>query len=92
MQHCERDGEEDEFEGHFPFFSFFLFFFEKTTVAVDAGLRELAVVGEEEEDVGLRWIGAGSGKGGENGELGWSGGDGLGIVVGGRQRDDGVRR
>lgn len=29
---------------------------------------------------------------GENGGLGWSGGDGLGIVVGGRQRDDGVRR
>lgn len=29
--------------------------------------------------------------GGENGGLGWSGGGGLGIVLGGRQRDDGVR-
>lgn len=55
MQHCERDGEEDEFEGHF-FFSFFFFcflIFEKTTVGVE--LRELAVVGEEEEeDLGVR--------------------------------------
>lgn len=49
MQYCERDGEEDEFEGHF--FFFFLFF--KTTVGVE--FRELAVVGEEEEeDLGLR--------------------------------------
>lgn len=56
-------------------------------------LRELAVVGEEEEeDLGLRWIGAGNDDGGENGGLGWSGVGGLGIVVGGRQRDDGVRR
>lgn len=55
-------------------------------------LRELAVVGEEEEeeDLGLRWIGAGNDDD-ENGGLEWSGGDGLGIVVGGRQRDDGVR-
>lgn len=34
MQHCERDGEEDEFEGHF----FFFFFFLKTTVA-DSGIE-----------------------------------------------------
>lgn len=30
--------------------------------------------------------------GGENGGLGWGGVGGLGIVVSGRQRDDGVRR
>lgn len=52
--------------------------------------RELAVVGEE-EDLGLRWIEAGNDDEGENGGLGWSGVGGLGIVVGGRQRDDGVR-
>lgn len=33
-------------------------------MAVDAGLRELAVVGEEEEDLGLRWIEAGNDDGG----------------------------
>lgn len=51
MQYCERDCEEDEFEGHFPIFLFL--FFWRTTVGA-AGLRELAVVGEEEEDLGLR--------------------------------------
>lgn len=38
-------------------------FFRKTTAAVDAGLRELAVFGEE-EDLGLRWIEAGNDDGG----------------------------
>lgn len=49
MQYCERDGEEDEFEGHFFFFSF---------LEDDGGScwAEGAVfVGEEEEeDLGLR--------------------------------------
>lgn len=54
--------------------------------------RELAVVGEEEEDLGLRWIEAENDDGGENenGGLEWSEVGGLGIVVGGRQRDDGI--
>lgn len=60
MQHCERDCEEDEFEGHFLFFSFFL--------QDDGGSRcwveGAVVVGEEEEDLGLRWIGAGNDDGG----------------------------
>lgn len=71
---------------------FFFFLFGRTTAAVDAGLRELTVVGEEEEeDLGLRWVEVGNGEGGENGGLGWSGVGGLGIVLGERQRDDGVR-
>lgn len=45
----------------FLFFLFFLFFL-KTTVGVE--LRELAVVGGEEEDLGLRWIEAGNDDGG----------------------------
>lgn len=53
MQYCERDCEEDEFEGHSLFFSFCSFSFWRTTVGVE--FRELAVVGEEEEeDLGLR--------------------------------------
>lgn len=65
MQYCERDCEEDEFEGHFPFFFLFPFF------ENDCGScwAEGAVVfGEkEEEDLGLRCIGDGNGEGGENG-------------------------
>lgn len=48
MQHCERDGEEDEFEGHFLFL--FLFFGGRLSREL---LREpVVVVGEEEEDLG----------------------------------------
>lgn len=47
MQYCERDCEEDEFEGHF----FFLSFLWRTT-AVVAGNEGAVVFGEEEEDLG----------------------------------------
>lgn len=56
-----------------------------------AGLRELAVVGEEDWAWGRGGLERGMMMGGENGGLGWSGVGGLGIVVGRRQRDDGVR-
>lgn len=50
------------------------------------------VVGEEDWAWGRGGLRLGMMMGGENGGLGWSGGGELGIVVGGRQRDDGVRR
>lgn len=45
MQHCERDCEEDEFEGHFLFV-----FFWRTTVGV-AGLRELLFLGKKKKKI-----------------------------------------
>lgn len=45
MQYCECDCEEDEFEGHFIFF----FLFWRTTAAVDAGLREVLLLGKKKK-------------------------------------------
>lgn len=50
---------------------FFFFYFLRRRLWQILGLRELDVVGEEEEDLGLRWIEAGNDDddGGENGGL-----------------------
>lgn len=48
MQYCERDCEEDEFEGHF-FFSFFFFSFLRTTVGVE--VRELSSLGKKKKKI-----------------------------------------